>query len=343
MAMGDIVETNGNSVMALGRHCLALSSTPIPAYVDFGQLDRSLRIVSLGTSRTLLSWCASPHERVSCCAVSQDGRCIVTAGRDEGTWVWQLSWTARTRCELQKEQSCLQNQTAQISSLAVCSVNSMVVGGGTEGQVMVWNLHTRALLWQDVSSIGSGEVRTAISAGCGCIVGGAAQALVVWSGSGVPLAQISLPRYAPISSLVCTQQGEMLRSNLFCTGHADGKLRAFRLDVPAASSVCKRRWGSVVDRLQSGMKPLTCNTNLPFELQMERCMAKHKDTVSVLKLSRGESILFSADTGGQPMMWPMCRLRERPRHSCSDKMSTNPFDDEPPQLSHGSSDTPLVL
>lgn len=75
---------------------------------------------------------------------------------------------------------------------------------------MVWNLYTLAALWDDRIRIATGEVAsdamlivlvesaaqvsTAVSAGCGVIVGAVSHALVVWSGSGVRLAQVVITR-----------------------------------------------------------------------------------------------------------------------------------------------------
>ena len=56
VAMGDIVEAKGSAVMALGRCCLALPAAPVLAYIDYGQLDRSVRIVSLSSTRAVLAW-----------------------------------------------------------------------------------------------------------------------------------------------------------------------------------------------------------------------------------------------------------------------------------------------
>jgi len=312
LAMGDIVEAKGHSVMALGRGCVALPSAPVQAFVDFGQLDRSLRIVALNSTRSVLAWCASPHERITCCAVAHDGRSFVTAGRDDATWLWRVRWGGRQpRCELVKENLPLAGQTVQMTSLCICSTNAVIVGGGADGSLLVWSAASLAPLWQDTATAASGEVvAVAVSAGSGAVLAATAHSVVVWSCSGARLAQMELSTRAPIRSLVTSQQGEMLRSNLIFTGHDDGEMIAWRLAIGLPDSHPQKRWHHLTDRVRGLPNIVASQKNqLPFRLSLERQMVGHKAAVTIIRTARSDTNVFSADLNGQPLVWSLSRAR----------------------------------
>ena len=151
-AVGDIGHSRGN-IVAVGRTCTLIR--PAMTYFRYGGPNNGVSVhvgavsVRLGSANSVISAHDDMHSAPICVAkASLNGRWLVTGCEDSTVRVWRAPSTFDHNARLQLKAVFCGHENGKITCIDVDTVSGIVVTGGSDGCVLMWDLRSCTFLRQ---------------------------------------------------------------------------------------------------------------------------------------------------------------------------------------------------
>eukprot|EP00698_Gefionella_okellyi_P006757 TRINITY_DN1619_c0_g1_i2.p1 TRINITY_DN1619_c0_g1~~TRINITY_DN1619_c0_g1_i2.p1 ORF type:complete len:1787 (-),score=398.56 TRINITY_DN1619_c0_g1_i2:43-5403(-) len=256
-------------------------------YLSWGTLDRSVRTCTMDGDK-LSAVNEDMHDgEVTCAAMSDDGRWLITGGSDTVVNVWSYHKTREERVFTLTKTLCAHVQP--VTCVAVSQAYSVIVTGAEDGIVCVWDLTRLSFVRQlqheaPITALAINDVS-------GDIITCSGHNLFLWSINGDPLAQNFKSPGSAVTAVCVSKGPEWVENNVVITVHKDGIVRIWSVNynqkpvhVPTAPH------GSAVR-----------------ELYMRTQLAARD--VTAVYLAQDQRRLYTGDVNGRVFLWTVPELR----------------------------------
>eukprot|EP00466_Bigelowiella_natans_P021044 jgi/Bigna1/37041/e_gw1.17.16.1 len=180
--------------------------------------------------------------QICCCTLTADGRYLVTAGEDAEIKVWAAPQKTSKLKDPMKLIASLHGHSSVITCLETSVDYQLVVSGGADGQVILWDL-TRMLLQRRLPRHPGPVSCIALNHNSGDIITASGCWLFVWNVNGdlCAVRKTTDTQQEEITSVAVASGPDVQVHPNIITGHKDGKLQFWKLVLPqnAASAAAR--------------------------------------------------------------------------------------------------------
>lgn len=255
-AISDINFLQGlDKVVAVGSSKV-LVGPQFNRYLDWGYLDRSVRLVALDTQKSILVFEHLHIDKVTC-AVFADNSILLTGGSDGLLCVWGLP-VGKKSSDIEPV-ACMRGHIDKLACIAVSRSYSVIVTGGIDGSCLIWDLnrfqHVRTL-----DSPKSPVVHLTINDNTGDIMTCNSQDCYIWGVNGNLIASKTVANSASDRLLTAAfyegRPSETYSAELILTGHKSGLIKIWRLIFSKTET--GGSWELEIVKILSNDFPITC-------------------------------------------------------------------------------------
>eukprot|EP00741_Cyanophora_paradoxa_P018964 tig00021108_g18307.t1 len=312
-----------SALIATGRRkAIVRGAGPDARYVSWGEADGAVRLRALDSDRPVAVLQALHDRPVSCVAVSEDGRLLVTGGEDTVVNLWRLpgpSGSARAsppplqqprgrrggrgerrRAGAREREAELLarlcSHYARVTCAAISVAWSVVVSGSEDRTAILWDLNRLRYVRQLRRHAGP-VACVAVDEASGNVVTTCGPTVLVWSINGDCLVrhEAGAGPAESVTALALSRAPEWLDCNVVITGHRDGAIRMWSVAFDGARGA--RAGPRYTLRLRSGeWKASSRDPAAP---------ASHAAAITAFHVSQDQTKLWSGDEGGRIVCWAL--------------------------------------
>lgn len=297
---------------------------PIPPYftryLAWGYADRSLRVFSVNDHENPLYVFEAAHgvHDISAVAFSEDGKYLVTGGRESVLVVYRIESDEtvaqeRSPCISFKLRRKLYGHFAPITSICISRPWNIIVSGSADHSCIVWHLHKLQFIRQLSASLPAPVSCIAINERSGEIVACAGVMMNVWTINGQLIVSKNTASLAStfddVTCLAISHREDYEdQLKIYVTGHQSGHTRVWRVASFVTANAEHQRVptpqaaDSSTDEIDgvSPSAPSASSTTATLirDLSLITQIHAHSAALSALYLKSDQTILYTADVKG---------------------------------------------